>query len=120
MFMKGLAVEQIIMLAIGVIVLALIGYLIYSQFVKSGSNLTSANCQSDIGSACTKCKTCILGFGGVSWDPSVNCPQCPTSWIGWGKCNTACTVPAGCTISNTALLANGFLGPQICSSYGFG
>ncbi|HLC59778.1 MAG TPA: hypothetical protein VJH34_04625 [archaeon] len=100
--MKGLAVEQIIMLAIGVIVLALIGYLIYSQFVKSGSSLTSTNCQSDIVASCTKCKTCIVGNGG-SWTtcPTINDGNSATNdnienTGGGTRCTSSCKMPLGC------------------------
>jgi len=84
--MKGLATEQLILLALGIIVLAVIGYLLYS--------LTNTNCQSDMVAACNKCKTCILGNNG-NW---VTCPNINGINIENtpNACTSFCKIPLGC------------------------
>ncbi|MEM5881196.1 MAG: hypothetical protein QXJ14_01595 [Candidatus Aenigmatarchaeota archaeon] len=51
---KGVAVQKIILLILGIIVLAIVGYLLYSVFVKAGPNLEM--CNAAVTTACGQCK----------------------------------------------------------------
>jgi|SRR3989344_4037327 len=113
--MKGLATQQLILLALGIIVLAVIGYLLYSQFVKTSKTLSSSDCQTNVVAACNKCKTCVTAFFGI-WS-GVDCPQCDNTNPGWSKCNSVCSPPIGCDVQLLSL-ANGFLNPKACAVYG--
>src|SRR3989344_1915231 len=88
MVMKGLATEQLILLALGIVVLAVIGYLLYSQFVKGSTSLGASDCQTSIISACNKCKTCVVGFGGTWSGP---CPECGAAIS--ANCDPSCGAP---------------------------
>ncbi len=37
--MKGMATEQVVLLVLAIIVLAVVGYLVYNQFVKGNKNI---------------------------------------------------------------------------------
>jgi len=93
--MKALATTQVVLLVLGIIVLAVIGYLIYSQFIKSTTQMTSTNCQSAVFSVCTSCKTCITSFGG-SWTLDADpCPECNDKIPG-RACDNLCKPPNEC------------------------
>lgn len=65
--MKGLAVSQIILLVLGIIVLAVVAYLLYTQFVGTGSTISAEECRAAATRACTACS--IANAGDIS-----NCP----------------------------------------------
>ncbi len=62
--MKGLAVTQIIMLVLGIIVLAVIGFLLYTNFLAAGGQLDSSKC---LAIATDQCRIAQVA-GGISWD----------------------------------------------------
>ncbi|MCS7123098.1 MAG: hypothetical protein RMJ17_00780 [Candidatus Aenigmarchaeota archaeon] len=55
---KGVAIDKVILLLLGIIVLALIGYLLYTTFVGAGS--AQRICEAALVSACGQCK--LLGW----------------------------------------------------------
>ncbi len=54
--MKGIAVHQIILIVLGIIVLGVIGYLIYTQFLSGKGQITFENCRSRAVTFCGMCK----------------------------------------------------------------
>jgi hypothetical protein len=54
--MKGLAVTQVVLLILGIVVLAIIGYLIYSTFIAGGPTVVEQQCKSKFISVCSNCK----------------------------------------------------------------
>jgi len=52
--MKGIAVQKIILLLLGIIVLAIIGYLLYTVFL--GARISPEVCKAALVGACTQCK----------------------------------------------------------------
>jgi hypothetical protein len=54
--MKGLAVSQIILLVLGIIVLAVIAYLLYTNFVGAGNVVSAEQCRAAATRACTTCQ----------------------------------------------------------------
>lgn len=52
---KGLAVSQIILLVLGIIVLAVVAYLLYTQFVDTGGTITAEQCRAEATRICTGC-----------------------------------------------------------------
>ncbi len=77
--MKGLAVNQIILLALGVVVLALVGYLLYSSYISGAGSIGVEEARTSLVNACNDCKL-RLGSG---WDtsntnPAVT-PNCASS-----------------------------------------
>ncbi|HLC59598.1 MAG TPA: hypothetical protein VJH34_03675 [archaeon] len=66
--MKGIAVEQMIMLALGVIVLALVGYLLYSNYISTSGQVSTEQCKTSLINACNNCKLANSPKG--NWDPA--------------------------------------------------
>lgn len=60
---KGVAVSQIIMLVLGILVLAVVAFLLYSNFVTSGGTLSAEQCRAAVTRACTSCS---IASGGTS------------------------------------------------------
>jgi uncharacterized protein (UPF0333 family) len=52
---KGLAVSQIILLVLGIIVLAVVAYLLYTQFVSTGGTISAEQCRAEATRICTGC-----------------------------------------------------------------
>ena len=52
---KGLAVSQIIMLVLGILVLAVVAFLLYSNFVSTGTTVSAEQCRAAATRACTGC-----------------------------------------------------------------
>ena len=52
---KGVAVSQIIMLVLGILVLAVVAFLLYSNFVQTGSTISAETCRAEATRACTGC-----------------------------------------------------------------
>jgi len=83
--MKGLAVQQIVLLVLGVVVLALIGFLLYSNYLSSAGQLSKSECLTIATNACKA----ILPSGQslytvVSGDPLLKCQVNPPT-------NTKCS-----------------------------
>lgn len=55
MAQKGLAVSQIILLVLGIIVLAVVAYLLYTQFVSTGGTISAEQCRAEATRICTGC-----------------------------------------------------------------
>jgi hypothetical protein len=53
---KGVAVRHIVLLVLGIIVTAIIGYLLYSTFIATGPTVTLERCKGMIVSACSNCQ----------------------------------------------------------------
>jgi hypothetical protein len=66
--MKGLAVTQVILLILGIIVLAIIGYLLYSNYISSVGIVSVEQCKTDLIRVCNTCKSANTIIG--QWDPS--------------------------------------------------
>ena len=66
---KGIAVSQIILLVLGILVLAVVGFLLYSQFVTTGNSLGAQTCMAESTRICTGCK-----IGGYNME---SCPYNP-------------------------------------------
>jgi hypothetical protein len=68
--MKAIAISQIIMIVLGIIVLGVIGYLLYTQFLTGGGQMTYEKCRSIVVSQCGICRlkdydtytNCIIKF----------------------------------------------------------
>ena len=67
--MKGIAVEQMIMLALGVIVLALVGYLLYSNYLSTSGTVSNEQCRTSLINACNNCKLANSPKG--TWDTTI-------------------------------------------------
>src|SRR5437773_2268712 len=52
---KGLAVSQIILLVLGIIVLAVVAYLLYTNFVGTNNTVNAEQCRAAATRACTSC-----------------------------------------------------------------
>ncbi len=61
---KGIAVSQIILLVLGILVLAVVAYLLYSNFVTTGGAISAEQCRAAATRACTACS--IANAGSVS------------------------------------------------------
>jgi hypothetical protein len=69
--MKAIAIEQIILIVLGVIVLGVVGYLLYINFLAGGGQMTYEKCRSMALSYCGGCKLkdydtythCVIKFG---------------------------------------------------------
>ncbi len=97
--MKGLAAQQVVLLVIGIIVLALVLFLVYNQFTKSNTQIASTSCQTAISSVCISCKTCVLSGGGTHWSASeTTCPAIGTNSIQLSAnvCQRLCAHPTDC------------------------
>jgi hypothetical protein len=66
--MKGLAVTQVILLILGIIVLAIIGYLLYSNYISSVGTVSVEQCKTNLINVCNSCKIAKSVIG--KWDPS--------------------------------------------------
>lgn len=64
---KGVAISQIILLVLGIIVLAVVAFLLYSNFTSTSGAIDSQKCRSYATNACTACS--IANGGQV-----LNCP----------------------------------------------
>jgi len=83
--MKGMATEQVVLLVLAIIVLAVVGYLVYNQFVKGNKSFTNTSCGSATLSACVDCKGCRTNVEGT-WNS--NAPGT--------SCEKICKFPTGC------------------------
>ncbi len=52
---KGIAVSQIILLVLGILVLAVIAFLLYSNFTSTGNTLNAETCRAEATRLCTGC-----------------------------------------------------------------
>lgn len=59
---KGVAVSQIILLVLGILVLAVVAYLLYTQFVSSNQTIGAETCRAEATRVCTGC---IISAGGA-------------------------------------------------------
>ncbi len=64
---KGLAVSQIVLLVLGILVLAVVAYLLYTNFISSQSGFDVNKCKAALISACTSWK--VSGFSPASAPP---------------------------------------------------
>lgn len=82
---KGIAVSQIILLVLGILVLAVVAYLLYSNFVTTGGAISAETCRAE---ATRECTGCSIASGGTattcSFTPSTDSTK-PTSLE---KCQT--------------------------------
>ncbi len=53
---KGIAVSQIILLVLGILVLAVVAFLLYSNFVSTGGTLNAETCRAEATRLCTGCQ----------------------------------------------------------------
>lgn len=60
---KGVAVSQIILLVLGILVLAVVAYLLYTQFVTSNQTIGAETCRAEATRVCTGC---IIAAGGTN------------------------------------------------------
>ncbi len=77
--MKGLAVTQIIMLVLGIIVLAVIGFLLYSNFLSSSGQVSASSCRAK---ATGLCQNAVLSQTQLTY---LNIPECADKTT--GACN---------------------------------
>lgn len=52
---KGIAVSQIILLVLGILVLAVVAYLLYTNFVQTGATISAETCRAEATRICTGC-----------------------------------------------------------------
>lgn len=52
---KGVAVSQIILLVLGILVLAVVAYLLYTNFVQTGATISAETCRAEATRICTGC-----------------------------------------------------------------
>jgi hypothetical protein len=107
---KGIAVDQLILLILGIIVLAVIGYLIYVNFISSNSSFDSAKCQARALSVCTACKVAAKTVSTCKFPDAANDPD---KWVikcGGGTNGGACNFPSANTCTEG--------GPIDCKSLG--
>lgn len=52
---KGIAVSQIILLVLGILVLAVVAYLLYTNFVQTGTTISAETCRAEATRICTGC-----------------------------------------------------------------
>lgn len=91
---KGIAISQIILLVLGIIVLAVVAFLLYSNFVSTGGAIDAQKCRSEATNACTSCS--IASGGQIS-----NCVASTYLVSSFAK---------GCAISgNIAIAGNNFV-----------
>lgn len=62
--MKGIAVTTLVLLIIGMVVIAIIGYLLYSTFISTGPTMSLESCRAQVVSACSNCK--LRGWTGCT------------------------------------------------------
>jgi uncharacterized protein (UPF0333 family) len=55
MAFKGIAISQIILLVLGIIVLSVVAYLLYSNFTSTTSQVDFQKCRAAVTNACTAC-----------------------------------------------------------------
>lgn len=104
--MKGLAVTQIIMLVLGIIVLAVIGFLLYTNFLATGGQLDSSKC---LALATDQCRIAQV-VGGIGWDGLT-----PLSIPGCSDANGNCIFDValkcdGSDVANCARIVGGTFG----------
>lgn len=58
---KGIAVSQIILLVLGILVLAVVAYLLYTNFVTTGTTISSETCRAEATRSCTGCLIATAG-----------------------------------------------------------
>lgn len=58
---KGVAVSQIILLVLGILVLAVVAYLLYTNFVTTGGAISTEQCRAAATRACTACSIANAG-----------------------------------------------------------
>jgi hypothetical protein len=90
--MKGVAIEQVILLVLGVIVLALIGYLLYSNYLSTSGGISLEQCKTQLVNACGNCKL----KEGAAWDSTdaTTTDEC-------GPIQKGCIAPLICQLSIT-------------------
>lgn len=52
---RGVAVSQIILLVLGILVLAVVAYLLYTNFVSTGNTISAETCRAEATRICTGC-----------------------------------------------------------------
>ncbi len=52
---KGIAVSQVILLVLGILVLAVVSFLLYTQFVSTGNSMGAQTCMAEATRICTGC-----------------------------------------------------------------
>ncbi len=76
--MKGIAIQQIVLLVLAVIVLAALGYYLFTTFGTAGPKISRTNCQAALLDACSYCKN-------TNWDPNeegiVTTTSCTSSLV---------------------------------------
>lgn len=60
--MKGMAVSQIILLVLGILVLAVVAYLLYTNFVTTSGTISAEICRAEATRACTGCAIAAGSF----------------------------------------------------------
>ena len=75
---KGIAISKVVLLILGVIVLAFVGYLVYTTFVAGGGTISLEACKSAVIAACTQCK--LKGWSATS-SFSVSASVCTTDML---------------------------------------
>lgn len=59
--MKGLAPQQIALLVLAILVLAIVAYLLYRTFISGSNQLTAEECRAEATRLCTACKLENIG-----------------------------------------------------------
>lgn len=57
---KGVAVSQIILLVLGILVLAVVAYLLYTNFVQTGTTISAETCRAEATRICTGCTIALV------------------------------------------------------------
>lgn len=106
MAFKGVAVSQIILLVLGILVLAVVAYLLYNQFVTTGGTISAEQCRAEATRACTGC----IVASGLSFGSPTNCAYKSTDTAG------KITVLGNC-YSHNNLLGASTIATLDCSQY---
>ncbi len=109
--MKALAITQTILLVMAIFVLALISYLVYTQYIAGSEQFDKSKCQSSLVSICTACKTCVTGLGG-EWSDNI-CPRDSRA-----ACDKLCERPVNCPKLVLGACSNQYVDTRECASIG--
>lgn len=60
--MRGVAVSQIILLVLGILVLAVVAYLLYTNFITTSGTISAETCRAEATRACTGCAIAAGSF----------------------------------------------------------
>lgn len=113
---KGIAVSQIILLVLGILVLAVVAYLLYTNFVGSTTAINAETCRASATRACTACSISQASSCGAAFLDliGVGCAQhgrvngiagtCTTDQAGKETCTP---LPSGATISCNTYVGGG-------------